>query len=586
MYYNKSWDRGLILFEIVWFYNMEKLKCYIYTRVSTTMQVEGYSIAAQRENLLKNADAKNMIVVGEYSDEGKSGKNIEGRPQFSQMLEDIENKKDGVSFVLVYKLSRFGRNAADVLNTVEFMQSYGVNLICTDDSIDSSKDGGKLLISILSSVAEIERENIRAQTMAGREQKAREGRWNGGFAPYGYRLEKGELVIVEEEAEQVRLIFDKFVHTTLGANGVATWLNLNGYKKIVRHNGKTPFFNPSFIKRILDGEVYYGKISYGKRKTTKIEGTRNQTHMVRQKEYPVYDGIHDAIVSEDLWMAAHEKRIDTGHKYEKKHSLDHEHLLSGVVKCPECGAGMYGNVNRKKKKNQASGKIEYYADYFYYQCKHRTVVDGRRCEYNRQIAEYKIDHAVEEIISELINNKQFEEIIKSKIDEQIDTSAMDTELANIKKKIKNLEYSKTRLAEEIDNLDVDDTMYEVKYQDMTNRMYRLYDDIELYEGKRKETETKILNIREEKIKSEQVYSFLACFDKLYDKFSDLEKKIFLKSFVDSIEIFPEEQPDGRNIKSIKFNFPVFYKGKEILGMSWDKKQQGETVCKLSKRIGE
>ena len=92
--------------------------------------------------------------------------------------------KDGVSYVLVFKLSRFGRNAADVLNSLQLMQDFGVNLICVEDGIDSSKDAGKLMISVLSAVAEIERENIRTQTMAGREQKAREGKWNGGFAPY------------------------------------------------------------------------------------------------------------------------------------------------------------------------------------------------------------------------------------------------------------------------------------------------------------------------------------------------------------------------------------------------------------------
>lgn len=109
-------------------------------------------------------------------------------------------RKDGVSYVLVFKLSRFGRNAADVLSTLQVMQDFGVNLICVEDGIDSSKDAGKLMISVLSAVAEIERENIRVQTMEGRIQKAREGRWNGGFAPYGYRLVDGALKINEDEA--------------------------------------------------------------------------------------------------------------------------------------------------------------------------------------------------------------------------------------------------------------------------------------------------------------------------------------------------------------------------------------------------
>ena len=99
--------------------------------------------------------------------------------EFMQMLNAIEDGKDGVDFVLVFKLSRFGRNAADVLSSLQLMQDYGVNLICVEEGIDSSKEAGKLLISIIAAVAELERENIRVQTMAGREQKAREARKKG-----------------------------------------------------------------------------------------------------------------------------------------------------------------------------------------------------------------------------------------------------------------------------------------------------------------------------------------------------------------------------------------------------------------------
>ena len=96
------------------------------------------------------------------------------------------------------------------------MQDYGVNLICVEDGIDSSKEAGKLLISIIAAVAEMERENIRVQTMIGRDQKAREGKWNDGVAPYGYKLENGELVIAEDEVEIIQMIFDRYIHTNEG----------------------------------------------------------------------------------------------------------------------------------------------------------------------------------------------------------------------------------------------------------------------------------------------------------------------------------------------------------------------------------
>lgn len=84
------------------------------------------------------ADYNGYEIVGEYKDAGKSGKSIEGRLQFSQMMDNIKSGKDGISYVLVFKLSRFGRNAADVLSTLQIMQDFGVNLICVEDGIDSS----------------------------------------------------------------------------------------------------------------------------------------------------------------------------------------------------------------------------------------------------------------------------------------------------------------------------------------------------------------------------------------------------------------------------------------------------------------
>ena len=180
--------------------SQEKTKVYTYTRVSTAMQIDGYSLDAQKARMKAYADFNDYQIVGEYEDAGKSGKSIEGRASFCKMMEDIKSGKDGVAYVLVFKLSRFGRNAADVLSTLQVMQDFGVNLICVEDGIDSSKDAGKLMISVLSAVAELERENILVQTMEGRRQKAREGKWNGGFAPYGYKLVDG-LVAQRTQAE-------------------------------------------------------------------------------------------------------------------------------------------------------------------------------------------------------------------------------------------------------------------------------------------------------------------------------------------------------------------------------------------------
>ena len=92
---------------------MSRTKVYRYTRVSTSMQIDGYSLDAQKSRMKAFCDFNDYEIAGEYEDAGKSGKTIEGRIAFNQMMEDIKTGKDEVSFVLVFKSSRFGRNAAD-----------------------------------------------------------------------------------------------------------------------------------------------------------------------------------------------------------------------------------------------------------------------------------------------------------------------------------------------------------------------------------------------------------------------------------------------------------------------------------------
>ncbi|MBQ2963077.1 MAG: recombinase family protein [Clostridia bacterium] len=558
-----------------------KQRCYIYTRVSTSMQVEGFSLDAQRTRLLKFAEFRELEVVGEYSDKGRSGKNIQGRPEFQRMLKDIESGKDKVSFVLVFKLSRFGRNAADVLTSLQKLQDNGVNLICAEDGLDSSHGTGKLIIQILSAVAELERENIRVQTMEGRLQKAREGKWNGGFAPYGYKLVDGKLEIAEDEVEVIRIIFDKFVNTTIGINGIAKYLNDNGFNKKKRQNNTLDYYVPSFIKKVLDNPVYCGKIAFQRRKTEKIAGKHEEYHIVSQTDFPVYDGVHEAIVSEEIWLQAQKKRKKTGHKRDKKHKLEHEHLLSGIIKCPVCDANLYGNVNRKKKDDGT-----YYKDYYFYACKHRKQVNGVRCNYDRQWNQETVNKAVEETIRKVVNNPDFEAALRKKIDSRVDTSALDAEMENLQKALRQLISAKDRLGQQMDTLDVTDKHYDKKYEDMQARLDDFYDKIDAAQEEIAELQARIDFLVAQKISSDNVYKYLLYFDKLYDKFTDKEKKTFLGSFVEKIEIYPTETPNGRILKRIQFRFPLFYEGEEIIGLSWDNETTLECAVQLTRQKNE
>ena len=558
----------------------EKEKVYIYTRVSTTMQIDGYSLDAQKARMKAFADFNNYEIVGEYEDAGKSGKSIEGRIQFSQMMEDIKSGKDGVSFVLVFKLSRFGRNAADVLSTLQVMQDFGVNLICVEDGIDSSKDAGKLMISVLSAVAEIERENIRVQTMEGRIQKAREGRWNGGFAPYGYHLVDGNLEINEEEAEAIRVIFEQYTTTDTGANGISKYLETHGIRKIQRQNGKNPLFDAGLIRKILKNPVYCGKIAYGRRRTEKVHGTRNDYHLVEQDNYLLADGQHEGIISEDVWQMAQVKLLAQAKRYEHVNRAQSErtHLLTGIVKCPICGASMYANKCIKYKKDGTK-----YKDFFYYGCKHRTMQRGYKCDYRKQIREELLDDAVAEVIVKLVSNPRFAAMMQEKINMKVDTAAIDQEIANYEKQLRQSYSIKSKLMEEIDSLDPDDRHYIKRKADLDDRLYKMYDKIEEIESQLITARAKKQAIEAEKITGDNIYKVLIYFDKLYTMMNDVERRQLIEALIAEIQIYEERQPNGQWLKSIKFKLPII---EQDMNLSLDNDEQVETVVSLNRRDAE
>lgn len=557
-----------------------KKKCYIYIRVSTAMQVDGYSLEAQKERLMKFAEFQEMEVVREYCDAGKSGKSITGRPEFQRMLQDVSEERDEVAFILVFKLSRFGRNAADVLNSLQFIQDYGVNLICVEDGIDSSKDSGKLTITVLSAVAEIERENILVQTMEGRKQKAREGKWNGGQAPFGYDLDSknSTLVVNEEEAEIVRIIYDKFVHTDMGADAICNYLNQRGYTKKKVRGHELNYFARGLIMKILDNPVYTGKIAYGKNVTEKVKGTRDEYRRVKTDDYLLADGLHEAIVDEETWEAAREKRKRTGVKWNKTHSLEHEHILSGLLKCPVCGAGMAGTVRRRK--NKKSGE---YKDDFYYRCQHRRKIDEEHfCDFKPSLNQNEINAEVEWFIRGMIADERFHEYIGERLQEKVDVSNLEEERDQLKGQLQQVVGAKNKLLVMLDALDAGDKHYARKFQDMQDRLDNLYDRISGFENEIADVEEKIKAAYGRQISEKQLYQILQKFDILYAEMSDIEKKEFMQLFIDAIELYPEKMDDGRIIRQIDLAFPVYYEGFEGEAIRLLNENTVETVCLLSK----
>lgn len=557
---------------------MKKKKAYVYTRVSTSIQIDGYSLDAQEERIKQYAKAYDIEIIQTYKDAGKSGTSITGRNEFIAMLNDIAAEKDKVDYVMVFKLSRFGRNAADVLQSLQVMENHNVNLICVDDSLDSSKDSGKLVITILSAVAEMERENILSQTMEGRKQKAREGKWNGGFAPIGYSLDNGELVVNEDEAKAVRMIFDLYANSDMGANGVSKYLVSLGINKPIRQNGKNPYFSASLIRQILDNPVYNGKIAYGRRKTIKDKNT-GKIKLEKSDHYIIAQGNHEALIDDELWNTVQEKRKSQAKKYEKINRGKDErvHILSNLIKCPYCGAGLYGNKSRKRNKNKEG---EHYKDYYYYGCKHRQMMNGHKCTFNKQIRAELIEKEVETIITQIVSNSNFAKKIEEKINIQIDTKEIDEVINKHLAKIRQLTGTKASLINQIDSLNFEDKHYDRKYTDLNLRLDAIYDQLEYAEMQLNDIRKRKEAILEEKITSDNIYKILVNFNSLYTVLSDIDKKRLLNELIEKIQIYDERTEKSTWVKSVVFKLPLI---DYDIDFSLDNKDNVESIVMMQRK---
>ena len=219
---------------------------------------------------------------------------------------------------------------------------------------------------------------------------------------------------------------------------------------------------------------------------------------------------------------------------------------------------MYGN---KSVKHRADGTK--YKDFFYYGCKHRTMTRGHKCDYKRQINEELLDTAVAEVITKLVSNPKFAALMQQKISMKVDTSAIEQEIANYEKQLRQSYAIKTKLIDEIDSLAPDDKHYLKRKSDLDDRLYKMYDKIEDAESLLIEARAKKTAIEAEKLTADNIYKVLIYFDKLYTVMDELERRHIMESLISEIRIFEERQPNGQWLKSMKLRLPIIEEDMEI-----------------------
>ena len=358
-----------------------------------------------------------------------------------------------------------------------------------------------------------------------------------------------------------------------------------------KQGDKSEAYDDYFLKKIIDNPVYMGKIAYGRRRTEKKTGTRNEMHVVEQSEFPVYEGIHEAIISEEDWNLAQEKRSINNYRREKIHDPEHAHILSGILKCPCCGKGMYGNIAKAGRKDKKTR--------YYYYCKNTVNATGHKCTFRCNIEQSQIDDVLAKLITAMTRERKFKDAIQDRIVATVDTSDLEKQLSVLNANLHQAEIIKTRLEQQMDNLDVTDIHYDKKISDLQRRLDTQYDKIDEVEEAIADLKSQVYELKKNQIDADSIYGFLNAFNELYAECTDAEKKQFMQAFIERIDIFPERREDGNWIRNIKFQFPVpiLRDGKEVVrvdGISLDKEQSDEhtvtlerfptleTVCLLSK----
>lgn len=367
----------------------------IYTRVSTQEQVEGYSLSEQENRLKAYCTARDWAVANIYSDAGFSGGNTD-RPALQKMINDIQNKK--IDTVIVYKLDRLSRSQKDTLNIIEdiFIKN-NINFISINENFDTSTPFGKAMIGILSVFAQLERDTIKERMRLGAIGRARDGYFHGGgYIPIGYDYIDSRLIINDYEAIQVREIYDLF---------------LKGYpisriRKILASkytNKYGNWYSDSSVRSCLTTPLYYGKITYAGE---------------------MYDGQHDAIVSEELFnkVQTRLKELDANKTERAKTPFKPTQLLGGIIYCQNCGARYYTHhINGRKH-------IKDHKGWDYYSCYSRTKSNKRMIkDPNCKSKNWRVDEVDKLVIDEILKLQFDESYIKEIMDSNKEDTNEDTE---------------------------------------------------------------------------------------------------------------------------------------------------------------
>jgi site-specific DNA recombinase len=296
--------------------SVKPVRCAIYTRVSTEhgLDQEFNSLDAQYDAasayIKSQAHAGWVLIRSRYDDGGYSGGSTD-RPDLQRLLDDIRARK--IDVIVVYKVDRLTRSLADFAKLVELFDAQGVSFVSVTQQFNTTTSMGRLTLNVLLSFAQFEREvtseRIRDKIAASK----RKGLWVGGPLPLGYAMKDGKIAVVENEAQRVRLIFQRYLELG-GVNALVRDLRYKDIRTKIRlratgaTHGGIPFERGSLFY-LLRNRFYIGEVKY-----------RGE----------ILPGEQPAIMERELFDAVQQKLTDQwSHRNHAKSKSDH--LLTGLL---------------------------------------------------------------------------------------------------------------------------------------------------------------------------------------------------------------------------------------------------------------
>ena len=381
-----QYDRSIKLSE-------KKLRVAAYCRVSTELEEQESSYEAQVEYYTRKIEeTDNWKMAGIYADDGKSATNTKKRDDFNAMIKDALDGK--IDMILTKSVSRFARNTVDSLLTIRKLKEKNVAVVFEKEGVNTLDGTGEILITILSSLAQEESRNISENTRWGVVRRFENGKMIVNHNKFmGYtKNENGDLVIVPEEAEIVRLIFRLYLEG-YSAKKISQYLEEN---RIKTATGQDKWYD-SVIFKMLRNEKYMGDALLQKTYTVDFMTKKKVVNKGIVPQYYVEDD-HEPIIPKELFYRVQEElarrasmnKSAVTRKKNQKSKFSSEYALTGLLLCGVCGQE-YRRVtwsrNGKKK--------------IVWRCSNRLTNGTKHCKKSETLEEGALNRAVMEAINRI-----------------------------------------------------------------------------------------------------------------------------------------------------------------------------------------